>query len=332
MPSAKAAEQAIVEAAYDEFGGLFIPRNGHEPVPLKRLFGRKRDQRSRDRKEVAEALEAHHERLKEGDMLECEPRFFVPLKALLPELHKPGVVRLLVTQAYFLRRNISRLCHALPELAEHEELLTTIPVNQIRVRCTHDPKGATEFELSVKCKIDPNKPEVKIDIPVKLTADTFLVLAAFSDGGAMQKLRYAIPGHLLVPQEKGDAKKKVPMVAEADVILRTGMPLERVRRRFVRFALVEPDVKDVSLLSALRNGQHTFPFLLPEMDLHLRGDALRRLFRMKTLARYGFSDEADQAVGELSKQYFKLREAAAEKEAAAGRDGRLIKRARKHAT
>lgn len=290
----------ILRQGLEELRLLGVPVPGANPVLLSELFGVRPDIREKIEKPNRPNGKAFSV---PAELRECEPRFFVPLKVLLDwqRSHRSEITRKLVSQAYFEKEDWGRFLVAVPELQAYRALFQHFPVSQIRVRCTQE-NGTQSYELSVKAKFDPELPEYKIDVPVPFSAERFLALAAFADAGVVQKMRFVIPGQVYA---SGNAigSKDLEVSAEADVLLTAGNPPQRLRRSAPRFALVEVDVKDPKWLGPLRNGEHSFSFLKPEMDLHLRGDELRAPLRMATLAKNGFGREAEDVVRRLNDEY-----------------------------
>lgn len=227
------------------------------------------------------------------DLSECEPKYFIPLQHISKQISLQDIPPLLVTQSYFERDSWQKVMAAVPELRRHREILEVLDISQFRLRCTQEG-NEMQFHFAVKGRLHPADSVRKFEIPVELSVDRYVSLVPFADGGTVQKMRFRVPG-ALYPAEG----KPISLNAEVDILIGAGNPPRAISRKHQKFALVDTDVMDPKNLDIIRSGRHSFGFLIPELDLHLQGEKLRKAFSMKRLAKYGYDEKAEQAAETL---------------------------------
>ncbi len=215
---------------------------------------------------------------------EIEVRYFVPdsvVKALTDD--RPFTA---IRQHYFSR---SELASILKRFGVDDVVKDVGEFTSGRVRCSKGPDGSVKHELEFKGPKESvyGAPISRREFSISISEDLFDLLVPMATAGALKKRRFELDGQV---RPRGGA---CPATAHIDITRRLGNSLKKIDPYF---CTVDIELSSTTHLSALRLGDHSFPFLKECVEISTLSRKLRGDLSNSALARHGLDSDRREAI------------------------------------
>lgn len=225
---------------------------------------------------------------KVSESTEIEVKFFAPEHVVKSIIRTTPSIKL--EQHYFPKNVVQQLKD---EFALHALVDDSSAFTVARIRRTEPSSGNTEYQVEFK---GPKDGICRREFGIDISKDVYRSLIKLATAGSVEKRRFHVNGHI---EYQG---RRFQTVAEVDVIRKAGRPASPVP---VLLGTIDIEIssadatKALAVVTALRQGRHSFDFLRECVELMSDERDLGRALTTRRLAKHGFDAERRAAVAEL---------------------------------
>ena len=179
--------------------------------------------------------------------------------------------------------------HLVEKLGLHRRVANYEDLSSARVRLSVTPEGTHHHVLELK---SPKFDRVaRYEYAVPISDRVFLKLRDSLADGALRKLRYEVPGILLVDEGAGD--EPVAVTLQLDQVLAAGPRLQALETPLFTADL---EVSRSDFVIAVRRGSHSFSWLSECVELNSLAPHLAKPLSSRQIARRGVGARQQQAL------------------------------------